>query len=128
MRLVTAGLMMPARVRQYRLARRREKAQSSLLAALEAYFEGRYARAEQAAVQSIELGENARLSAIVAARAAHELRAYDRRDNHLARAAQDAPEDDPLRLVTAAELLPEERRPQEAAEVLNALPRKHRAA
>ena len=128
MRLVTGAVLMPARVRQYRLARRREKAQSSLLAALEAYFEGRYARAEQAATQSIELGENARLSAIVAARAAHELRAYDRRDNHLARAAQGASEDDPLRLVTQAELLLEERRPQDAAEVLKALPRKHTAA
>lgn len=127
-RLVTGAVLIPSRVRQYRLARRREKAQSSLLSALEAYFEGRYARAEQAAIQSIELGENARLSAIVAARAAHELRAYDRRDNHLARAAQDAPEDDPLRLVTAAELLLEERRPQDAADVLKALPRKHTAA
>jgi HemY protein len=127
-RLVTSAVLIPSRVRQYRLARRREKAQSSLLSALEAYFEGRYARAEQAAIQSIELGENARLSAIVAARAAHELRAYDRRDNHLARAAQDAPEDDPLRLVTEAELLLEERRPQDAAEVLKALPRKHTAA
>ena len=128
LRLVTGALLMPSRVRQYRVARRREKAQSSLLAALEAYFEGRYAKAEQSAVQSIELGENTRLSAIVAARAAHELRAYDRRDNHLARAAQDAPEDDPLRLVTQAELLLEERRPQDAAEVLKALPRKHTAA
>src|SRR5687767_7971004 len=110
MRLVTAGLMMPARVRQYRLARRREKSQSSLLAALEAYFEGRYAKAEQAASQSIELGENKRLSAILAARAAHELRAYDRRDGYLDRARQGAPEEDALRIITEAELLLEERR------------------
>src|SRR5687768_6403011 len=76
-RLVTGAVQMPSRVRQYRVARRRERAQSSLLAALEAHFEGRYAKAEQAAMRSIELGENTRLSAIVAARAAHELRAYD---------------------------------------------------
>src|SRR5262249_14874122 len=94
-RIVTGAVTMPSRVRQYRLARRGEKAQSSLIAALEAYFEGRYARAERAALQSIELEENVRLSAIVAARAAHELRAYERRDTHLARAGREAPEDDP---------------------------------
>ena len=59
------------------------KAQSSLLAALEAYFEGRYAQRRAGRRASIELGEHARLSAIIAARAAHELRAYDRRDRYL---------------------------------------------
>src|SRR5687768_11561969 len=119
---------MPSRVRQYRLARRREKAHSSLLGALEAYFEGRYAKAEQSALNSIELGENTRLAAIVAARAAHELRAYDRRDAHLTRVAIDAPEEDPLRVITEAELLLEQRRPQDALELLKTLPRKHTAA
>lgn len=127
-RLVTGAVMMPSRVRQYRLARRRDKAQSSLLAALEGYFEGRYARAEQSALQSIALGENTRLAAIVAARAAHELRAYDRRDAHLTRVALDAPEEDPLRVITEAELLLEQHRPQDALDLLKTLPRKHTAA
>jgi len=127
-RLVSGAVQMPARVLQYRLARRHEKAQSSLIAALEAYFEGRYAKAEQAALQSIELGEHARLSAVLAARAAHELRAYDRRDRHLERAMRGAPDDDPLRIVTEAELLLDERRPQDALETLKGLPRKHTAA
>ena len=127
-RLVTGAVMMPSRVRQYRLARRRDRAQSSLLAALEAYFEGRYAKAEQSALQSIEFGENRRLAAIVAARAAHELRAYDRRDAHLEVAAHEAPEEDPLRVMTQAELLLEERRAGEALDLLKALPRKHTAA
>jgi HemY protein len=127
-RLVTGAVMMPSRVRQYRLARRRDKAQSSLLAALEGYFEGRYARAEQSALQSIALGENTRLAAIVAARAAHELRAYDRRDAHLTRVALDASEEDPLRVITEAELLLEQRRPQDALDLLKTLPRKHTAA
>lgn len=127
-RIVSGAVQMPARVLQYRLARRREKAQTSLIAALEAYFEGRYAKAEQAALQSIELGEHARLSAVLAARAAHELRAYDRRDRHLERAMRGAPEDDPLRIVTEAELLLDERRPQDALQALKGLPRKHTAA
>jgi len=127
-RLVSGAVMMPARVRRYRLARRRDRAHSSLLAALEAYFEGRYARAEQAALQSIELGENRRLAAIVAARAAHELRAYDRRDAHIEVAARENPEEDPLRVMTQAELLLEERRPEDALDLLKTLPRKHTAA
>jgi HemY protein len=127
-RLTSSALLMPSRVREYRLARRRDKAHSSLLSALEAFFEGRYAKAEQSAVQALELGENTRLAAIVAARAAHELRAYDRRNAHLERAAQGAPGDDSLRLITEAELLLDERRPHETLERLQALPRKHTAA
>lgn len=127
-RLITAAVQTPARVRLYRLARRRESAQLALLAALEAYFEGRYARAEQAAQQSLELGQHPRLSLVLAARAAHELRAFDRRDAYLERAAQNAPEDDVLRIVTSAELLLEQRRADEALAVLQALPRKHTAA
>jgi len=127
-RLVFGAVQMPSRVRLYRLARRREKAQSSLLTALEAYFEGRYAKAEKAALQSIALGEHARLSAVLAARAAHELRAYDRRDAYLESALKDAPEEDPLRIVTEAELLLEQRRAQEALDVLAGLPQKHTAA
>jgi HemY protein len=127
-RLVTTAVQTPARVRQYRLARRRESAQAAIITALEAYFEGRYAKAERAAAQSAQLGQNKRLSLVVAARAAHELRAYDRRDGYLQQAAIDAPDEDALRVVTAAELLLEQRRSQEALDVLQALPRKHTAA
>jgi HemY protein len=115
-------------VRQYRLARRRDRAQQTLLSALESYFEGRYARAEQAATRSMELGEHKRLCAVIAARAAQELRAYDRRDRYLRELDESAAEDDALRIVTEAELLLEERRAHDALEVLKALPRKHTAA
>ena len=127
-RLVTTAVQTPARVRQYRLARRRESAQALLVTALEAYFEGRYAKAERAATQSAELGQNKRLSLVVAARAAHALRGFDRRDAYLQQAALDAPEEDALRIVTEAELLLEQRRAQEALDALQALPRKHTAA
>ena len=127
-RLVTTAVETPARVRQYRLARRRESAHAALISALEAYFEGRYAKAERAAMHSVELGQHKRLSLVVAARAAHELRAPERRDAYLQQAAHDAPEEDALRLVTAADLLLQERRAQEALDVLEGLPRKHTAA
>lgn len=127
-RLVTAAVQMPARVREYRLERRREQARAALLQSLEAYFEGRYATAEQAAKRTIEAGGETRLATVIAARAAHGMRAFDRRDAYLAQIAAEASGDDPLRVITQAELLLEDRRAQEAVELLARLPRKHTAA
>ena len=127
-RMVSGTLRLPARVQAYRLARRRQKAQSMLLEALQEFFAGRYARAEKAASSSIKLGDHAALCAILAARAAHELRAYARRDAYLAQAATLAPDNDVPRVVTEAELLVDQRRYPEALDVLKALPRKHTAA
>jgi len=127
-RLVSATLALPRQVREYRLARRKEKAQATLTEALNEYFAGRYRRAEQAASASLELGEHPGLSAVLAARAAHELRAYERRDAYLARAAAAASGDEVVRIVTAAELLLDERRHPEALNLLKQLPRRHTAA
>ena len=108
-RAVSATVGLPRRVRECRLARRREKARATLLEALQEYFAGRYAKAEQAASASIRLGEHTRLSAVLAARAAHELRGYDRRDAYLLQAAGTNPEEDLPRIVTETELLLEQR-------------------
>jgi HemY protein len=121
-------MRLPHEVRQYRLARRRDKARAALVEALNEYFSGRYGRAEQAAAASLELGEHPELSAVVAARAAHELRAFDRRDAFLARAAAAASGDEVVRLVTTADLMLDERRHDEALGVLRRLPRRHTAA
>lgn len=126
-RAVSAMLRLPQQVREYRVARRREKARAALLEALREYFAGRYGRAEKAAAASLELREQASLAAVLAARAAHELRAYERRDAYLEQAAA-APEGEPARVVTAAELLLEEHRYQEALEMLKQLPHRHTAA
>lgn len=127
LRFVSVTLRLPREVREYRVARRRERAQASLTEALREYFGGRYGRAEKAAAVSLELGEDAGLAAVLAARAAHELRAWERRDAYLARAAATA-EEEVARIVTEAELLLEARRHQEALELLKALPRRHTAA
>jgi HemY protein len=126
-RAVLAALVLPRRVREYRLARRREKARSALLEALHEYFAGRYGRAEKAAAASLEAGEQPVLSAVLAARAAHQLRAHERRDRYLA-AAQSVPDEQLARLVTEAELLLDDRRHQEALDLLRQLPRRHSAA
>lgn len=127
LRFVSATLRLPRDVREYRVARRKERAQASLTEALREYFAGRYGRAEKAAAAALELGEHPGLAAVLAARAAHELRAWMRRDAYLAQAAATA-EDDAARVVTETELLLEAQRHQEALALLKQLPRRHTAA
>ena len=131
--LVGAMLAMPRQVREYRAARRSRKARQALSESLVAYFSGRYARAEKAATNAMKLGEQPGVAALLAARAAHELRAPERRDTYLASLAeftQDTsqfPDGDLLKVITEAELLLKERRAEEALAVLQALPQKHTA-
>lgn len=126
-RLVSTLLRLPRQAREYRAGRSREKARAQLLEALHEYFAGRYGRAEKAAAAALEQGEQPALSAVLAARAAHELHAGERRDAYLARAAA-AAGDDPARVITEAELLLDQNRHQEALAVLQRLPRRHTAA
>jgi HemY protein len=46
-RLLSHAMALPAYVRAFRARRRRERAHEALAAALQAYYEGRYARAEK---------------------------------------------------------------------------------
>ena len=127
LRFITATVRLPRQVRAYRVARRRDNAQASLTEALREFFAGRYGQAEKAAAAALELGEQPGLAGVLAARAAHELRAWERRDAYLARAARSA-QDDVARIVTQAELLLEAHRHSEALELLKQLPRRHTAA
>lgn len=123
-RLVSVTLNIPTEVREFRLRRRREKAHTVMLDGLKAFFEGRYAKAEKAASAALKLQESpvaSAINAIVASRSAHELRNFSRRDELLAAAEKDAPDETVLRIVTQAELLLDERRYQEALKVLQAL-------
>lgn len=127
-RTVAATVRLPAQVREFRAARRRRKARATLASALHEYFAGRYARAEKAAQRALDMGEQADLSAVLAARAAHGLRAYERRDGYLARAAAAAGGDHAMCVVTEAEQLLEQHRFEEALEALQRLQRRHTAA
>lgn len=126
-RLIAAMVGMPRKVREYRVARRKRKGHESLTGALHDFFSGRFARAEKAAASAIELGEQPGLAAMLAARAAHELRAPERRDAYLAQGAEHLPDDDMMKIITEADMLMEQRRPAEALEVLQAMPQKHTA-
>ncbi len=126
-RLAAAMVAMPRQVRQYRQARRSRKAQDALTGALHDFFSGRYVRAEKAAANAMALGEQPGLAAMLAARAAHELRAPERRDAHLAKAAEHLPPDDIMKVIAEADMLLEQRRAADALGVLQTLPQKHTA-
>jgi HemY protein len=126
-RLVAAMMAMPRQVREYRRARRTRKGHEALTGALHDFFSGRYVRAEKAAASAMELGEQPGLAAMLAARAAHELRAPDRRDAHLAKGATHLPADDIMKVITEADMLLEQRRAPDALAVLQTLPQKHTA-
>jgi HemY protein len=86
-RLSGHALALPATVRAYRLRRRTERANAALAAALQAYYEGRYARAEKEAAVAFENGSTPGIAALLAARAAHQLRDFERRESWFERAA-----------------------------------------
>ncbi|MFL6709478.1 MAG: heme biosynthesis protein HemY [Massilia sp.] len=111
----TAG--MPARVAAYRQRKRERDGNKGLRDALKALFEGRFGHAEKAAVRAAELPENAGLAALIGARAAHRMREPARRDNWLARAAQDASLKT-ARLMTVTELMVDDHKPEAALQAV----------
>ncbi len=127
-RVVVRTLRLSSEVRQYRERRRVERAYRMLGEALRAFFEGRYVRAEKAATALIETREFGGFAGVIAARAAHELRAYDRRDRYLARASYYTDEDQTMRAIAQAELLLQGRDHPQALAALERLPHKHTAA
>ena len=127
-RFIFGAIALPAKVREYRERRRRENLRASLLEAVAAFFEGRFGRAEKTAASLTESPETAAVAAVLAARAAHELRHYDERDAYLEHAERRAPDAPAMRIVAAADMLLDQRRFQEALTILKQLPEKHTAA
>lgn len=108
-RLLGNALALPAMVRAWRARRRRERAHTALAAALQAYYEGRYARAEKEAGVAFESGPAPGVAALLAARAAHQMRDFERRDRWLERAESSGDALQAARLVSRAELALEDR-------------------
>lgn len=120
-RLLVATIRLPEYVRTFREERAQTKGRSAMLEALTAFFEGRYAAAEKAAVRAMELGENSGLNPIVAARAAHELREFDKRDSYLAQAEGKTVGEATMRLMAKTEFLLDQKQPQSALNSLKEL-------
>jgi HemY protein len=85
-RLANKTLEMPGRVAEYRLRQRERRAYRALRGTLQSYLEGRYGHAEKQASGAQELPEAGGLASLVAARAAHRMTEYTRRDEWLKRA------------------------------------------
>jgi len=120
-RLLTHALSLPATVRAYRARKRRERTLVALATGLQDYYEGRYARAEKQAALAVDAEPASAVAALLAARAAHQMRDFARRDRWLERAESAG---EPLRaalLVTRAELALEERDYGAARDALRSL-------
>ncbi len=121
LRLVFITLQLPEYVRAFREERASSKGRAAMMESLKAYFEGRYAAAEKAAVRAMALGEKSGLNPIVAARAAHELREFDRRDAYLADAEYKTVGESTMRLMAKTEFLLDQKQPQSALNSLKEL-------
>ena len=129
LRVISGTLRLPRQVQEYRAARRANQANAALVETVREFLAARYARAEKAAERCMALApEHATLAAVLAARAAHELRASDRRDAYLEQAAAATGDDAAMRAITTADLLLDERRYAEALGALESLPARHTAA
>ncbi|HEU0186907.1 MAG TPA: heme biosynthesis HemY N-terminal domain-containing protein, partial [Gallionellaceae bacterium] len=117
-RLFLSALRLPQQVRAFREERARGKGRTAMMEALNAFFEGRYAMAEKAAVRAIELGEKSGLNHIIAARAAHELREFAKRDAYLAGAAGKSVGEATMRLMAQTEFMLDQKQPQSALNTL----------
>ncbi|GAB4420239.1 MAG: heme biosynthesis protein HemY [Sideroxydans sp.] len=121
LRLFLLALHLPQQVRAFRRQRAERASRAALVEALYAYFEGRYAAAEKAAVRAMQHDHYSALNAIIAARAAHEQHAFERRDAYLAQAQGHTVGDDTLRLLTRAEFNLDQKQPRSALESLKEL-------
>lgn len=90
-RLARFTLRLPQEIRTARARREQEKQESLYQAAVGAWLEGRYEEAERCGRHYGTGGDKLGLARVVAARAAHAMRAYERRDAHLVVAKEYAP-------------------------------------
>mgnify|MGYP001607868616 CR=1 FL=1 len=121
LRLVGHALRLPEYVRGFRARKRRENALDALSAAALSYMEGRYSRAEKQAESAFAAGHWRGLAALLAARAAHQMRSHERRDAWLARAESAGADTQTARMMTEAEMLLDERDFAAARDVLQKL-------
>ncbi|MBW8078800.1 MAG: heme biosynthesis protein HemY [Gallionella sp.] len=120
-RLAMMAVTLPTYARRFREQRDHAKSQALLNDALNAYFEGRYAAAERAAVHAMALGDTTSLHPILAASSAHELREFDKRDQYLAMAEGKDAGDATMRLMATTKFMLDQRDPQAALAALEKL-------
>lgn len=120
-RMAAAALRLPDYVRRFRAERLQNKGRKAMMDALSAFFEGRYAAAEKAAVRAMDLGESSGINPVIASRAAHELREFDKRDAYLAAAQGKSVGDSTMRLMAQSKFMLDQQQPQSALSALKEL-------
>jgi len=121
LQLVVRTAQLPARVREWRKHQQRERARSKQDAAIVALLEGRYGKAQQDAQEALALPHAPGLAALIAARAAIDVRQFDRAESFLAAKDAQATSLAVPRLTLGAEIALERGQPQEALRLLQAL-------
>ncbi len=119
---------LPGEVRAWRARGQRERGGAALAAAINAYLGGRFGKARAHAIEALSAGTAPAVSAIIAARAAHELRLPEDRDRLAGVAASHDADDPTARLMAQAEWLAADGRLAEALDLLGTLPAPHTAA
>jgi HemY protein len=118
LRALTHTLRLPTTVREYREKVAQKKLLKDMHDAISSFFEGRFGHAEKAAASALKHPESHPLLSVIAARSAHQLGDFDKRDVYLAQAEHRSPEASLMRQMTQAELFLKERRIDDALEVL----------
>jgi HemY protein len=118
LRALTHALRLPTTVREYRDRVAQKKLLKDMHDAISSFFEGRFGHAEKAAASALKHPESHPLLAVIAARSAHQLGDFDKRDAYLNQAEHRSPEASLMRQMTQAELFLKERRLDDALEVL----------
>lgn len=121
LRLILATTQLPGYVRKFRLEQAQAKARKLLDEALNAFFEGHYAAAEKASARAMELGGTSALHPIIAARSAHELHEYEKRDAYLSAAEGKTIGDATMRLMATAKFMLDQHDPRAALHALREL-------
>jgi HemY protein len=117
---VRVTLGMPQKVAAYRQRKRESESNRALRDAVKSLFEGRFGQSEKAAVKAAAQHENAGVAALIAARAAHQMRQPERRDEWLAKVKGDEFLRT-ARLMTTIEILNDERQSEQALKAFNEL-------
>ncbi|KAF3998085.1 heme biosynthesis HemY N-terminal domain-containing protein [Glaciimonas immobilis] len=119
-RAIRTTQKLPGRVISYRRQKREERSNKALRESLKSLFEGRFGQAEKSATRAAELNDNLGVAALIAARAAHRMGQFDRRDIWLS-SIEDKEAMKTARLMTTLNLLVDEHKPQAALVTVNEL-------
>jgi HemY protein len=121
LRMISRTVQIPAQVREWRRRQKQERARARQDAAIVALLEGRFGKAQQDAEQALALPYSSGLPALIAARAALDVREFDAGESFLARPEAQAQSLAVPRLTLSAEIALERGQPQEALRLLEQL-------